>query len=269
MRKLHERDCTDANALFVPKSGEIALSLVVREEKDPAQRKPAEHVPNCVTCKSRHLSVCAAFGAHELVKFDSVVQHRAFAAKAILFEQGNPADFVFSLSEGTVRLVRLLPDGRRQIIGFAIKGDFLGIGLAENYEFTAEAVDAIRICRIPRGAFVAMTDEMPHLLKKLHEIAGRELHRSQDQMVLLGRKNAEERVTAFLLSHRDRLARVSPCTVTIPLPMSRSDIADYLGLTIETVSRTISKLAREKLIVVIPDGVRLLDPERVAELAGG
>lgn len=245
------------------------MSPVVREETEQALRKPAEYIPNCVTCKTRHLSVCAALSAHELVKFDSVVQHRAFAAKSVLFEQGNPADFVFSMSEGTVRLVRLLPDGRRQIIGFAIKGDFMGVGLDATYDCTAEAVDAARVCRIPRSAFVAMTDDMPHLLKKLHEIAGRELHRSQDQMVLLGRKNAEERVTAFLLGHRDRLARVSACTVNIPLPMSRSDIADYLGLTIETVSRTISKLAREKLIVVVPDGVRLLDPGRVAELAGG
>lgn len=229
----------------------------------------AEEVPNCVTCVSRHLSICAALGEHELIKFDRVVQHREFPARTVLFEQGNPAEFVFSVAVGVIRLVRLLSDGRRQIVGFAIQGDFLGVTLAEQYEFSAEAVDAIRVCRIPRPAFQAMIDEKPHLLRKLHEIAGRELHYSQDQMVLLGRKNAEERVSAFLLTHRNRLARVSNCSVTVPLPMSRSDIADYLGLTIETVSRTISKLAREKVIVVVPDGVRLLDLDRLETLSAG
>ena len=84
--------------------------------------------------------------------------------------------------------------------------------------------------------------------------------------MLLGRKNAEERVAAFLLVFRERWARVSTCSVTIPLPMSRQDIADYLGLTIETVSRTISKLARDKLIVVVPDGIRILDVERLRQV---
>lgn len=245
------------------------MTIAMREDASSSMRPPAEHAPNCVTCKSRHLSVCAALSSAELVKFDQMVQHRGAQPKTVLFEQGNPAEFVYSVSEGTIRLVRLLPDGRRQIVGFAIKGDFLGVGLGDSYEFTAEAVDAIRVCRIPRHGFAALTDEKPHLLRKLHEIASRELHHSHDQMVLLGRKNAEERVAAFLIGFRDRLARVSNCSVTVPLPMSRSDIADYLGLTIETVSRTISKLAREKLIVVVPDGVRLLDPAHLAKLAGG
>lgn len=224
---------------------------------------------SCATCTQRHLSVCAAFGEDELVSFDRVVHHRTIPARTVLFEQGTHADFVFSVSDGTVRLFRLLSDGRRQIIGFAIKGDFLGVAMDETHEYTAEAVDAIKVCRIPRPAFADMLDEKPHLLKKLHQLAGREIHTSQDQIVLLGRKNAEERVAAFLLSFRERLARVAVRSVTIPLPMSRQDIADYLGLTIETVSRTISKLAREKLIVVVPDGIRILDVERLSDMAEG
>lgn len=240
------------------------------QDISPSTEKASEsHVPNCSTCTTRHLSICDALGPKELVTFDHVVQHRGFAAKTVLFEQGQKADFVFSVSEGTIRLFRLLPDGRRQIIGFAIKGDFLGTALADKHEYTAESVDHIRVCRIPRPVFVQMLDEKPHLLRKLHEIAGREIHDSQDQIVLLGRKNAEERVSAFLLSFRERLARVATRSVTIPLPMSRQDIADYLGLTIETVSRTISKLARDKLIVVVPDGIRILDANRLVELAEG
>lgn len=245
------------------------MGITLHGTLSPDQPGCVQHVPNCTTCKSRALSVCAAFGEEELVKFDHVVQHRAFPAKTILFEQGQKAEFVFSVSEGTIRLFRLLPDGRRQILGFAIKGDFLGVALDDAYDATAESVEPVRVCRIPRPAFVQMVDEKPHLLRKLHEISGRELHLMQDQMVLLGRKNAEERIAAFLLTYRERLARVAPRSVTVPLPMSRSDIADYLGLTIETVSRTISKLAREKLIVVVPDGIRMLDVDRLSALGNG
>lgn len=250
----------------------LGLSLfvsIVQKQNKPGDTSPVLEVPNCAACRQRHLSICAAFGEHELVSFDRVVQHKTIPAKTVLFEQGTMADFVFSVSEGTVRLFRLLPDGRRQIIGFAIKGDFLGTAMSDRHEYTAEAVDTIKVCRIPRLAFQSMLDEKPHLLKKLHEIAGREIHTSQDQIVLLGRKNAEERVAAFLLSYRERLARVFTLSVHIPLPMSRQDIADYLGLTIETVSRTISKLARDKLLVVVPDGIRILDLDRLTQLSDG
>lgn len=242
---------------------------IVQKQNKPGENGPALEVPNCSACRQRHLSICAAFGDHELVSFDRVVQHKTMPPKTVLFEQGTTADFVFSVSDGTVRLFRLLPDGRRQIIGFAIKGDFLGTAMSDRHEYTAEAVDTIKVCRIPRLAFQSMLDEKPHLLKKLHEIAGREIHTSQDQIVLLGRKNAEERVAAFLLSYRERLSRVSSLSVHVPLPMSRQDIADYLGLTIETVSRTISKLARDKLLVVVPDGIRVLDLDRLMHLSDG
>jgi CRP/FNR family transcriptional regulator, anaerobic regulatory protein len=240
------------------------MGILVRDAVEPEGGcLRAEPVSHCATCHTRFLAVCSAFEDHELSAFDRIVQHRCHAAKAALFEQGQNADFVFSVSEGVVRLFRLLADGRRQIIGFALPGDFLGVSLPMTHDYCAEAVNAIRVCRIPRNAFVSLVDEKPHLLRKLHEFACRDMRTAREQMVLLGRKTAEERVAAFLLTMRERWARVSHCSVTVPLPMSRVDIADYLGLTIETVSRTISKLARDKAIVVVPDGVRLLDIPRL------
>jgi CRP/FNR family transcriptional regulator len=102
----------------------------------------------------------------------------------------------------------------------------------------------------------------------LHEFAGHELSLAQDQMLLLGRRSAEEKIAAFLLNLQGRYGRIGVTSVTVPLPMSRQDIADYLGLTIETVSRTMTKLAREKLLVIVPDGVRLLDRPRLVRMAG-
>ena len=98
-------------------------------------------------------------------------------------------------------------------------------------------------------------------------MAGHELSLAQDQMVILGRRTAEEKVASFLVGLRKRWARIDGSTVRAPLPMSRQDIGDYLGLTVETVSRMMTKLAREKAIVITPDGVRLLDPARLEALS--
>jgi CRP/FNR family transcriptional regulator, anaerobic regulatory protein len=129
-------------------------------------------------------------------------------------------------------------------------------------------VTSVTVCRFTRSAFLVFVDGKPHLLRRLHEFAGHELSLAQEQMLLLGRRAAEEKVAAFLLNLQSRYGRIGAMSVTVPLPMSRQDIADYLGLTIETVSRTMTKLAREKALVIVPDGVRLLDKPRLEQMAG-
>jgi CRP/FNR family transcriptional regulator len=160
-----------------------------------------------------------------------------------------------------------LADGRRQVVGFALPGDFLGLALMDRYGVTAEAVSETKVCSFARSAFLGYVDSRPHLLRRLHEFAGHELSLAQDQMLLLGRRTAEEKVAAFLLNLQMRYGRIGKISVNVPLPMSRQDIADYLGLTIETVSRTLTKLAREKALLIVPDGVRLLSAERLEQLA--
>jgi CRP/FNR family transcriptional regulator len=137
----------------------------------------------------------------------------------------------------------------------------------DRYGVAAEAVSEVKVCRFARLAFLGYVDSRPHLLRRLHEFAGHELSLAQDQMLLLGRRTAEEKVAAFLLNLQTRYGRVGTISVNVPLPMSRQDIADYLGLTIETVSRTLTKLAREKTLLVVPDGVRLLSAGRLEQLA--
>jgi CRP/FNR family transcriptional regulator len=222
---------------------------------------------NCDDCKVRLFSVCGALEASELDELDHISQVRHFASKTMLFDQGALAGSVFNVTKGMVRLYKSLPDGRRQIVGFALPGDFLGLALMDRYGVAAETVNEVKVCRFARPAFIKYVDGKPHLLRRLHEFAGHELSLAQDQMLLLGRRSAEEKVAAFLLNLQARYARIGTMSVTVPLPMSRQDIADYLGLTIETVSRTLTKFARDKVIVVVPDGVRLLSTERLDELA--
>lgn len=221
----------------------------------------------CEECTMRAFSVCGVLEAPELATLECLSQSRNFPAKSMLFDQSAVACSVYNVAEGCVRLYKSLPDGRRQIVGFALPGDFLGLALAERYGVTAEAVSDVKVCRFSRGAFVDYLDTKPHLLRRLHELVSYELSLAQDQMLLLGRRTAEEKVAAFLLNLQTRYSRIAPVSVNVPLPMSRQDIADYLGLTIETVSRTLTKLARAKAIVVVPDGIRLLAPERLDKLA--
>lgn len=221
----------------------------------------------CEECTMRAISVCGALEASELAELESLSQSRAFPARSMLFDESARASSVYNVAEGCVRLYKSLPDGRRQIVGFALPGDFLGLALVERYGVTAEAVTDVKVCRFARPAFADFLDAKPHLLRRLHELVSHELSLAQDQMLLLGRRSAEEKVAAFLLNLQTRYGRIAPISVNVPLPMSRQDIADYLGLTIETVSRTLTKLARAKAIVVVPDGIRLLAPERLVRLA--
>jgi CRP/FNR family transcriptional regulator len=212
------------------------------------------------------LSVCSVLAPDELAEFARMSQTTSFPAKSTLLEQDEPADHIYNLTAGVARLYRLLADGRRQIVGFALPGDFLGLAMARRNVFSADAVGQVTACRFSRDAFGDFVDSKPHLLKRLHELATHELTLAQDQMVLLGRRTAEEKVAAFLLATRDRWARVNGAHRHVPLPMSRQDIGDFLGLTVETVSRMMTRLAREKAILIVPDGVRILEEDRLEAL---
>lgn len=221
---------------------------------------------SCSDCGIRWASICASLHDDELMELGHLAQSRRYCSRVSLFSQGEDGDNVFNIRRGVVRLSRLLADGRRQVLGFVLPGDFLGLSLRDRYDFTAETVGEVDACRFDRRAFVECVDAKPHLLRSLHMATANELALGREQMVLLGRRTAQEKVAAFLLSLRNRYRRVGICDVTVPLPMTRQDIADYCGLTLETVSRTFTKLAREKAILIVPDGVRLVMLDRLRAL---
>lgn len=221
----------------------------------------------CSTCRVRSVSVCSALEGDELRQFGEMAEDARFSAKATLASEGDSARHVFNITSGTVRTFRLLPDGRRQVFGFLLPGDFLGLSLNESYRFSAEAVDDVTACRFERSRFASFLDAHPSLLRRLHQAASNELALAQDQAVLLGRRTAEQKLTGFIVGLRDRLKRLGGSSVTIPLAMSRQDIADYLGLTIETVSRTVTALTASRTILVVPGGLRILDAPKLEEAA--
>ncbi len=221
----------------------------------------------CAACGLRSLSICSALDEADLAEFERIARHVHLAPNEALFSAGQAAGAVHSMISGVARLYKLMPDGRRQVLGFVLPGDFLGIAPTDRYGFSADAVDAVSACRFPVETFARFIEERPHLLLRINEFAARELMLAQEQMLLLGRRSSEEKIASFLVGWRNRLAQIGDRRDTIALPMSRQDIADYLGLTIETVSRTLTRFERERLLVIIRGGVRLLDQNRAEALA--
>jgi CRP/FNR family transcriptional regulator len=191
-----------------------------------------------------------------------------FPSGKTIFSEREPADTVFGLSRGVVRLYKVLPDGRRQVLAFALPGDFLGMPFAERHKFSADAIGDVSLSRFPRDELIKFIQSNPNIMRLMIQFAIRELDMAQDQLLLLGNGSAEERVAVFLVSWRDRLARLSTRSETVPLPMRRQDIADFLGLKLETVSRTLAKLEQKSVIRLVPKGVSLIGLERTSIVTG-
>ena len=224
----------------------------------------------CGSCGARPLSVCGSIDDTDLGRLDALAEHIVLGSGEALIREGDDARHVFNITSGSVRVYKLLPDGRRQITGFLFAGDFLGLATGETYVFSAEAIEPATACRFRKSDYRALIRETPALEAALLERATHELAAAQNQMLLLGRKTALERIATFLLD----LPGHDPARVAEPghvhLPMTRSEIADYLGLTIETVSRVVTKLKTGGVIRLISlTDLRIEQPERLRALADG
>jgi CRP/FNR family transcriptional regulator len=224
----------------------------------------------CRDCSARHIGMCDVLSDADLSVLAHVAQRVSLPAGKIFIEEGDPAKYFYDINQGDVRVYKSLADGRRQITGFMGVGHFLGLAVGGKYAFTAEAMNDVQLCRFERGAIKSVFDEFPALERRLLDVATHELVVAQEQMLLLGRKTALERVAGFLLSLAENYAHDNSEPVTMPLPMSRMDLADYLGLTIETVSRSLSQLKRDKLIFFVDaHAVTLLKKHRLQMIDTG
>lgn len=230
---------------------------------------PAHHP--CAGCRARTAAVCGVLECDKLEKFRRLGSSFRLGVGQPLFHEGDAATRVFTLTEGTLKLYKLLPDGRRQVTGFMHPGDFLGISVHDEHAFTAEAMEQVQLCAFPRARFDDFVEDNGELERELYRLAAHELAAAQQQMVLLGRKTAAERVASFFLDLAERAERNSGgSTRFIDLPMSRSDIADYLGLTKETVSRVLALLKRQRLIrLEALDRIEILDRDGLEATAAG
>jgi CRP/FNR family transcriptional regulator, nitrogen fixation regulation protein len=178
---------------------------------------------------------------------------------AEIFGENEPADYLYKVVSGTVRTYKILSDGRRQVSGFYLPGDIFGLEFADEHTLSAEAISDAKVLVVKRSALNTLAGRDRLVAQQLFALTGRELHRVQDRILLLI-KNARERVASFLLEMAERASGNN----TIELPMSRQDIADYLGLTIETVCRTLSALETASAIEVSASSRRIVLRDRAA-----
>ncbi len=198
-----------------------------------------------------------------LLAFERIGGRRSFARNEEIFAEGDQADCWYKVVSGTVRLCKLLADGRRHIAEFFFSGDCFGLDNMPERLFSAEAVSDVIVMRYPRRATERLIDETPKLAWGLRDMTLRDLANAQIRMMMLGRMSAPERVATFLLDMFER----RDATRALDLPMSRNDIADYLGLTIETVCRVMSGFKRSGAIgIPTPHRIELRDRDALAAI---
>ena len=244
-------------------------SLAPRQVRSP-DRADRSIRSDCERCSARTISVCSAVDDPDLQRLGALAEVLQLKSGAVLIREGEPAPHVFNITGGSLRVYKLLPDGRRQITGFLFAGDFLGLAIGDTYVFSAEAMEDSTVCRFRKGPFRALVAGSPPLEHMLLHRTSHELAAAQNQMLLLGRKTAIERMASFLLD----LPGHDPSRPTAPghvrLPMKRGEIADYLGLTIETVSRVLTRMKVKGLISIPSQNELIVErPERLRQHASG
>ncbi len=230
---------------------------------------PAGHP--CETCPVRPITFCRRLDPRTLASLRALGTAQRLQPEQPLFHEGDPAGRVFMVTAGALKIYTLLGDGRRQVTGFMFPGDFLGISVDDEYAFSVEALSEAELFWFSRPCFDAFVEANPELERELYRLAAHELAAAQQQMVLLGRKTAAERVASFFLNLLKRAEHISGKPETrFDLPMSRLDIADYLGLTKETVSRMLAVLRSARLIrLEAQDRVQVLDRPGLQDMAAG
>jgi len=223
----------------------------------------------CLQCAVRHLSVCSALADEEMRALERITISRIVGNGARLARMGEVRNHVYTITEGALRLVRTLPDGRRQVSGFMLPGDYLGLSGSGCHRFDVEAIADSRVCRVSAQQMRELCKNYPSLEYKLLQRACQELDTAQDNALALARLQPPERLADFLLRLAARETMLGQVSNRIWLPMGRGDIADHLGLTVETVSRTFTRL-RQQSLISLPhlSMVEILDFTGLQKLAG-
>lgn len=229
----------------------------------------------CDTCAVRHRAVCGALSRTEIEQLNAIAHHRTvLQGQAIVAEQDRVTSFANIIS-GVVKLTKTMSDGRQQILGLQFASDFIGRPYRDRSGYEVTAVNNVHLCTYDRGQFERLVREFPGFEHRLFENTLDELDAAREWMLLLGRKSAEEKVASFILMVSKRLDAVG-CqgqtggSVKFELPITRAEIADFLGLTIETVSRQFSRLKAKKIIGL--EGARtvvVIDPAHLEQASSG
>ncbi|SEL47899.1 CRP/FNR family transcriptional regulator, anaerobic regulatory protein [Pseudoxanthomonas sp. GM95] len=222
----------------------------------------------CRVCLVRHLAVCTALPADQASALEQLTGDTRLHAGELLAREGDLRRYVFTVQTGALRRTRTLADGRRLVAGFLMPGDYIGFSSATHYRHTIEAITDSTLCAVSHEGMRTLCATYHGLEHELMQRACIELDATRDKLMALARMTPPERLAGFLLDMVQRRQRQGLDDAVVALPMTRTDIADYLGLTIETVSRCFTKLRGEGLIATPdPHTVQLLDRKKLELLA--
>jgi CRP/FNR family transcriptional regulator len=228
-------------------------------------RRNSEHT--CSGCLVRHLAVCEALSSVQSDALDAMAGDVRLQAGQMLAREGDVRRYVFTVTSGALRRIRVLPDGRRLVAGFLMPGDFIGFSGASHYRHSIEAISDSVLCSIAQTDMRELCEHHPGLEHELLERACVELDATRNNLMALARMTPLERLAGFLLDMAARRQRQGVGGNRLVLPMTRADIADYLGLTVETVSRSFTRLRQDGMIAASdPHHIELLESSRLLAL---
>ena len=220
----------------------------------------------CLSCEARHKGICGVLDPAHLIELSRHTTKHSYNAEKRIAADGQKMERYSNILKGVVKLSKLTTDGRQQIVGLQFAPDFLGRPFAQESGYDIECATDVKVCSFPKAILEKLVHEFPELEHRLHQQALKELDEARDWMLTLGRKTASERVASFLYfiaGHIDPENVDLPNAVRFELPLKRADIADFLGLTIETVSRQMTKL-RQAGIIQIAHNIEITVPDLTA-----
>lgn len=226
---------------------------------------------HCQTCSLNTLCIPLALNNDEVSQLDELIKRGKPINKGqLLFKQGETFNSIFAVRTGAVKTYTVTSKGEEQIIGFHLASEIIGLASYENdtYPMTACALESSTVCEIPLSSLDQLADELSGLRKHLMRIMSGEIRHDQNMMVLLGKKNADERVASFLMDISLRQANRGLSPSRFRLPMSRIDISNYLGLAVETVSRVFTRFQKKQLIQTDNKEIELINMALLSELSG-
>ena len=227
---------------------------------------------SCAQCSLQQLCLPAGIGQNDMEQLDQLVRRRRpLAQSERLFRIGAPMEALYVAREGAFKTVAINDEGEEQIIGLHLPGELMGLDAlgSGQHRCEAEALGPAQVCEVPLEALDEVSRQVPGLQSQLLRVIGLSVNRDQEHLEMLGRRQAQERIALFLHGLSERYSRLGSSGTDFSLPMSREDIARYLGMVIETVSRAFTKLQEEGYIKVRGRKLHILDLPALTALAHG
>ena len=248
------------------------MTIHLADSGDASVLKPCAHdyQVNCGNCRLNSICLPLALESDDIQQLDDIIQRsKPLQKNQHLYREGDDFQSVFAVRSGTLKAYKTTDDGREQVTGFYFPGEILGMdGISNNsHASSAKALETSAVCEIPFTSLEKLSSLMPNLQRHFFQLMSREITDDQQLITLLSKNSADERVAALMLSISTRNARRKLSATQFRLPMSRVDIGNYLGLTVETVSRVFSRMQKMDILQVDNKEIEILDIQGLQNMA--